>query len=493
MRTKEEIFGNEDPEEVLMNCSPLLGAEGFKNWCEKVHALEIKPFHLEWCNALETKKRVGIFAPTGFGKSTVFVIAYPCWKMWYNQYKQFLITSTSMPQSTELLQRVKQEIMDNELLKELVPDIKYQIWNKTELNTSTKCKMFCKPYGENIKSYHVDYVLCDEAASYKDPSIFFKYVITRATAKKGTVACISTPESEADMMADKLRNNPEWWFKTYSCYDKEGNSIWPERFSNTWLKARETELGGAAFALQYKCDTKTYLDDPDKQPFPFRLIVSNSFPDLRFEKEAELGSVYYAAYDPSFTITGDYHALIIGRKVEDNKIRIARIYRFKSSPEEAEEVIKAAYHLFHFVKLAVDTGSGGGIILNSLIKLNLPCINFPLIHESRNAAFRATIQELHKNNIIIPTSDDCSYTKVMTNVLYNEMTHIMRGKTPSGLPTYVSKTKNDDVAMCFLMLIKLMSDEAPFLPYFRTGDMKDVMKKKLGRDKGSVIRFNIET
>lgn len=493
MRTKEEIFGADDPQEVLMSCSPMIGEEGFKNWCERVHGLQIKPFHLEWIRALETQKRVGIFAPTGFGKSTVFVIAYPLWKMWYNNYKQFLIVSTSMPQSTTLLQRVKQEIMDNELLKELVPDIKYQIWNKTELNTSTKCKMFCKPYGENIKSYHVDYVLCDEAASYKDWSVFFKYVITRATAKKGTVACISTPEGEGDMMAAKLRGNQEWWFRTYSCYDETGESIWPERFSKEWLHAREMELGMAAFSLQYKCDTKVCLDDPDVQPFPFRLVVANSDPKEKFEKEAIPGEIYYAAYDPAFSITGDYHAIIVARKTDD-KIRIARIYRFKSSPEEAEAVLKAMNFKFRPVKLVIDTSSGGVMVMQSLMKLNLPCVAFPFIHESRNAGFRATIQEFHKGTIIIPTSDECSDTKAMTDVLYSELTHIIREKTPRGLPTYVSKTKNDDVAMAFLMLIKTLVDEAPFLPYFRTGTHKEAIKKPNSIKSGDpTTYFNIET
>ena len=106
------------------------------------------------------------------------------------------------------------------------------------------------------------------------------------------------------------------------------------------------------------------------------------------------------------------------------------------------------------------------------------------------------VQELHKGNIIIPTSDQCSETKHFTDILYNEMTHIKKDRTPKGLSTYVSGTKNDDVCMAFLMLIKSMVEEEPFLSYVRVGRYDD--KKVQGRvhfDKvdNSVVRFNIET
>ena len=486
----------------------MFGIQGFKKWAERVHGMHIKQFHLDWINALLTKKRVGIYAPTGFGKSTLFAIAFPLWMMWYKKKLQFLITSTSLPQATDLLKRTKIHIMDNELLKELVPDVKSQVWSKTELSTVTNCHMFCKPNSENIKGYHVDYVLADEAASYKDWDVFFKYVVTRAASKKGIVACISTPEHDNDMMAAKIRDNSEWFFETYSALvndkgepDLDGESIWPERFSTEWLNGKRREIGEAAFALQYQCDTKVNLDDPDKQPFPFRDMVANSYPKLRFETTSIPGAIYYATYDPAFSITGDYQAIAVGRRTSklmgdevDNKIKVCGLYRFKSDPDEARERLRAIYHIFHPVKIAVDTSSGGVYLMQKLLAAHLPCVDFPFKHENRMAGFRATIGELSKRGVIIPCSDKDMETKHKTEVLYNEMTHYVRSKTPSGLSTYKSTTKNDDLSIAFIMLIKTISEEQPFMSYFRTGTkLEATTRKQVKTNRPKVIRFKYET
>lgn len=497
MRTKEEIFNGEDPMQFFLSCHPINGIKGFQKWCERVHDKPIKDFHLNWVkplfDPLKTYKRIAIAAPTGFGKTELFAIEYPCYMMWYNKGWEALVVSTSMPQSRKIIQRLKSEIADNELLIDLKPtDIRK--WSSEEILTSNNCNVACKPLNENVKSYHVNYEFCDEVASYHDRDCFKRWVSTRVGAKKGYLVAVSTFEGPDDLLSELLEN-PEYYHIITSAINEKGESIWPERFPLSFLMQRKLELGDIAFNLQYLSNPNIMADDPERQPFPFRLMVANSDPTARFEVQPIPGGIYYVAYDPAFTITGDYHAVIIARRNEKNKIFISRIYRFKSEPKEAINILNAIYYLYHPIKIMVDTSSGGGMILNDLVIKGLPCVGFPFIHENRNAGFRATVQELHKNNIIIPTSDNCSETKAMTDVLYNEMTHIIRDKTPKGLPTYSSTTKNDDVAMAFLMVIKSIVEEEPFISYFRAGCKEDVIKQIKDKKKfdGSVARFKIET
>ena len=467
MKTYKKIFGTEDPQEALLRWK-----FDFKGFAENVIGLQIKWFHKEWVDLLESKKRTAIFAATGIGKTEVLGIAYPLWKLWYAPKTEFLIVSTSLPQAKGVLDRIKMQILNNELLRELVPNIREQTWSTTEITTVNQGKILCRPLNVNVKSYHVDYVLCDEADSYekKEHDVFFKYVITRAGSKKGNVCCISTPESEQGLMSDKLQSNEEWYVKYYPIMNEKEEPIWPEKFPLAWIKQKRRELGPRAFTLQYMCDIKIPADAMDN-PFPLSLLLDNSDKKLAFEKKYGDG-IYYAFYDPAFSPRGDFNAIVIGKKVEDNIIQIVKIYRFKGSYQEALPILIAAKKLYNYVKLGVDTSSGGRMVLPELAKYGLPCVGYNFTPGNRNEAFKVTSNKMTAHEIIIPIKPEGD-TKIMTDVLFHELTHIELAETPSGLSTYKSKTKNDDVAMAFLMLIKVMCEEQPFLTYLKVSKRRD--------------------
>jgi len=483
MRTLDEIFKGKDQDECLIKWR-----FDFKGWAENVNGLEIKPFHLEWVDLLENYQRVAIKAPTGFGKTEIFGKAYPLWKSFYNEGLWFLIVSNSIPQSTKIIEGNKNEILDNELLQKLIPADRWRFGSKTELDLATKCKILCKPYSENIKGIHVNYVLGDEVSSFKNHDIWFKYVVTRATAKNGVVAAISTPESETDLMA-KLEGIKEYQCRTYPAINEKGESIWPERFSLNWLEVRRREIGEIAFNLQYLCNTKIPAYDSEQQPFPMKIVLPALYPKLRFEKEASDG-IYYIAIDPAFSITGDWSAVTIGKRTPEGKIQIVRMFRTKMD-EQLKEFVAANNSLFHPAKIIIDTSTGGSMILRELAAKNLPMVGFSFIQENRNAAFRATVGAFHSQKIIIPTSEEDMETKTMTDVLVHELTHFMKAETPTRLPTYQSTSQNDDIAMSFIMLIKSISDEQPFISYFRAGDVRKEAKKE--QKEPGVSHFNIDT
>jgi len=485
MRSLDEIFKGENPDDCLIRWG--IGVEGFKGWAENVHGLQIKPFHLEWVWALENCPRVAIQAPTGFGKSEIFSKTYPIWKSFYNENLWFLVVSNSMPQSSKLVEGVKTEILDNELLQKLIPADSWRFGSKTELDFATKCKYLCKPYSENVKGIHVNYVLGDEVSSFKDKMIWYKYVVTRATAKKGSVAAISTPETETDLISDLCRSS-EYWNKIYSAENAKGESIWPERFPTSWLKARKVEIGEIAYNLQYLCNTKIPAYDSEQQPFPMKFVLPVLNPKLRFEKEAGEG-VYYMAIDPAFSITGDWSAVAIGKRTPDNKIQISKLFRTKLD-EQLKEFVIANNSMFHPARIVIDTSTGGSMIMRELTMKNLPMVGFSFVQENRNATFRSVIGALHSQKVVIPTSDEDMETKTMTDVLVHELTHFMRDETPTRMPTYKSTSQYDDTAIAFIMLVKTINDEQPFVSYFRAGDGRKEEKREPSR---STSHFNIDT
>ena len=483
-RTEKEIFGKRDPEKCLIRWK-----FDFKGFAENVLGLHIKPFHLEWVWALENFKRVAIMAPTGFGKTEIFGVSFPLWKSYYAEGLSFLVTSGSIHQSTDIVKSVKNAIVDNEVLQKLIPPDSWRFGSKTELDFANKCRYLCKPYGETIKGVHVNYVLGDEIASYRDQSIWFKYVVTRATAKKGVVAGISTPVSETDLMS-KLFENKQYWSRAYSAI-VDGKSIWPERFSLDWLKLRRHGLGDGAFNLQYLCNTKIPIISDEAQPFNLKRIIPSFRKELKFEKESTEGQ-YYATIDPAFSVTGDWNAVAIGKRRPDKKIQLVSLFRTKLD-DVLRAYIKTAHDKFHFIKIAIDTSTGGSMVLRQMAALNLPVVGFSFVQENRNAAFRATLSNFISGNVIIPTSKKDADTTTMTDVLVHELTHIKLIKTPvTRVQSYTSTSRYDDCAMAFLMLIKIISDAQPFVSYCRTGDAKDRPIKR-EKQKKKLRYFNIDT
>ena len=145
MRSIEQIlkdYGSEDLEALMIECSL-----SFPLFAEVVIGLELADYHLEWFDLIRKYNRVNIIAPRGHGKTEFFGVAYPLWVSLFNKGKQCMIISKSLDQSTAIIQRIKDRMNENELLKHLIPEKTMDTtWRRTELVTTTNCRILCKPY-----------------------------------------------------------------------------------------------------------------------------------------------------------------------------------------------------------------------------------------------------------------------------------------------------------------------------------------------------------
>lgn len=493
MRTKEEIFKGEDPQEFLIRCHPINGIEGFKLFFTRVLGYQMKPFHEEWIGPLcdGIADRIAIAAPTGFGKSSLFGIGYSLWNMWFNNFSgkgswSGLIITTSLPLSKQILQRIKNNILNNELLVEAKPTNTDKSWSKTDIELRNGTSLMCRPLNENVQGYHVNYIFADEVASFHDRSCFFNHVSTRVNSKKGQLAAVSTYENEFDLLHELQALDKYYNVTTSAIVD--GKSIWPERFSYEYLMEKKAELGENGFALQYLSDASMPLDDLT-HPFPLSLLARNSDPNFGFESEKDEGATYYIGYDPAFSYEGDYNAMLLAKQKE-GKIYLCKIKRFKGDPDEAIAIIKGWANKFYPNKVVVDTNSGGSKVLRDMSKFNLPVVGFPFDSGRRWNAFKETISTFHGGDIILPQDESDPETINMMQEFFKEMTHISSEKTPGGKDTFKSHTKHDDIAMAFIMLI----DNIPKVEgstYIKAGRYK--RKKKKAKKKGGIRKFKILT
>jgi len=445
MRTIQEITNGEDQTSFLMKAylNP-------KFWCERVFGLDLADFHEEWLNMISENQRVAIIAPTGFGKTEILGIAYPLWLVWFNTNKEILIISRERDQSTKILERIQKAIEDNELLKQLIPE-KKDTWTKTEINLSTGCKIFCKSYNqkETLKSFHVDYLLCDEAASYEDPSIFFRYISTRVMAKKGKLVCISTPVSIIDLMA-QLLDNEEYTSGRYPCM-KNGNSIWPNRFSNERLAQIKREIGTSSFEREYMCNPRAEEEDA---LYPPNLVTDCFEYNTKFRRETTGGDVIIGC---DFAIASgpraDFDAYIVIEKV-GNVSMIIHGERHKGINIKAKVMrLEELYRNYNPKRMIVDESQVGHAVIEELMSMGIPIEGADFHPNSRNSRLVTLRKVIEEKKLSIPRDKEDPLTMTFTDVLIEELIKFKEIRTKAQTKTYQSTGAHDDTVMALSLAV----------------------------------------
>jgi len=448
----------------------------FKFFCENAltyERLKIAKFHIDWFNYFMTKPRVCIVAPRCSGKTTILGVAFPIWVSLFYRKKQFLIISNSMKQSTLVLEQIVNNILDNEFLAKLKPSERNMSWTKTEINTSTGCKILCKPYSNNVRGEHVNYVLCDEASLYQDTQIFFGAIVSTVKAKKGHIMVIGTPQTHVDLIAqlsDK-KLHPEYFSKVYPAI-KDGKSLWPERYDKDSLSRLLKELGEATFAREYLCS----LEEEGVSAIPFGIIVKGYDKSLSFEPHADGKAAYYTGVDFAMSPKGDYSVFITLKK-EDETLTIVDIKRFRGLTFDAQEnIIRDINMKFRPVKIVLDESTFGKPFVDKLIAEGLPVDGFYFTPDNRNTILKNLTRLFWNERIKIPRSGKHPEEISTTDQLSRELTEFVPDKTPSGNPTYKTLGKYDDCLMAlalacygatmrgqFLSLVKIVKRGEP--PY----------------------------
>lgn len=234
-------------EEFILECSL-----DFGYFVKRVLDMDYEWFHDEWFRAFHNYERSAIIAARGHGKTQMLGVNYALWYTFFHENKKFLIISKTKEQSTSILDELKKTIYNNELLQKLQPDHRSATWTKTEINTSTRCQILCKPYSNTIRGLHVDRALADEVAFYEDKNIFYYVFSPTLNVQKGHLMAISTPQSEGDLIMELYHNN-QYFSKVYPAVDENEDPLWDEQFSKDRLEQIREEIGDLKFNREYKC------------------------------------------------------------------------------------------------------------------------------------------------------------------------------------------------------------------------------------------------
>jgi len=468
MRTKEEILGRMSLVEFNTRC-----LIDFKFFCEKMLGLTtyggIQKFHMEWFRLVQRNKVSIIEAPSGFSKTEIIGVAYPLWIMYTRKKRNILLVSKTIKQAEgNILQRIKNYILDNELLKEvLVPKDAKATWNKQEIRTKNGHWCINVPYNINIKGYRAHIIILDEADSYEDPSIFFEHVLSRIVPG-GKVVLISTPEGPTNLLGMVRSRYPKvGYIKTVAIVDEkgrpkkepleEGKSIWEERFSMEWLMEQREVMGENAFQKNYMCNI---LTDPEDGIFSLKSIYACFDKTYSFSEEVYPEAQYFIGAD--FAVSSgpkaDFDAFVVVEKKDDFLvIKKIETYRGILGPVKVEHLTRLynTYQSNLQTMILADESNMGTLLINDLRARGLTVLPQKFSHQERKKLLQVLANVIESKRLVIPRSPLDPDALDKTDALVEQLIGFVRKKSPNtGSELFLSKASHDDIVMALAMAVK---------------------------------------
>ena len=192
----------------------------------------------EWIHLVYNHRRVNLTAFRSSSKTEIILINQAIHRAFNKKGWEGIMVSNTLGQSTEVLKRTRDAILENEVLRNSLASGKYEAQNKTTLTLKNGSRIRCLPYNNKIRMNHVDWIGMDEIGLYKDHNLMKSAVTPAVNAKQGIIHGVGTPMSKIDLI-HKLRDNKAYISKIYPAITKKVN-LYKQRYPTREIK----KIGG---------------------------------------------------------------------------------------------------------------------------------------------------------------------------------------------------------------------------------------------------------
>lgn len=460
MSELNEIVGDMEITAFLLKCK-----QDFQFFCNNVlndmfKDGGIQPYMMEWFDLMQQNNRVVIFAPRGFGKTTILGVAYPIWLAFTKRNLNIMIVSNSEAQSKRVLALIKSTIENSPLLQEMKPKDFKETWSSKQINTSTGCKLYCRPFTKSIKGERTDFVLMDEASSYEYPELYFDYIVPTMNPD-GKIALISTSDVGSNLMAlieDRNEDNAiGYCVEKYSAI-MNGESIWPSRFPMKRLNEIKIEQGEQFFE-------KNFMNNPFAESgqsiFTAESIRNCSDKTAGFTSEHFGGTIYLGC---DFAIasgpTADFDAYTVVEEIGDmGIIKHGEVHRGLPVPGKVDRIIELVER--YKVDIVIgDESHIGGEVIRQLRQEGIPTEAQSFHSRARNVLLNNLKSLLDSKKIRIPRNPEDLEAKRFTDILEKELISIHeRSSKITNNTALVSTGAHDDTVMSLALAVKKIKKE----------------------------------
>ena len=459
----EEMLGDYDLTTFLFKCK-----QDFSFFCDNVlvnlfKTGGIQNYMKEWFEIIENNPKVYILAARGFAKTTILGVAYPIWLAYTKKNLNIMIVSRSEGQSKRVLEIIKSTIEGNPLLSEMKPQNARDTWSAKQINTTTNCKIFCKPFTKSILGERNDYILMDEADSYEYPELFFDYVVPTLNPG-GKVALITTPDTGTTLGFLIKEKNLDYIQKSYPALDEDGESIWPERFTKENLEKIRKELGESLFQKNFMCNP---LAESGQSVFTAESIRACSdrgigFTTKSFGGEVFMGCDFAIASGP----TADFDAYTIIERVGDEAIlKYAEFHKGFPLPAKVNR-IKELVEKYNVQMTICDQSHIGDVVIKELRFQGLSVEAQQFYPAERTKLLNNLKVVLDNYKLKIPRSIEDDQASRFGDRLEAELLSVVEKTNKSGRTTYSSTGAHDDTVMSLALALKHVNLRREFEDYW---------------------------
>lgn len=385
---------------------------------------------------LHDNRHTVILAARGHSKTHTASVAFPLWMMWRRENPKpferefFIILSASLDQSTDILETIKRNIMDNdELRKVLMPERGLETaWSQSKITTKNGHKVMVAPFGSGIRGRHPTYCISDDVQKREmsNPQYvkdtFFGDVFPVVAAKKGKHIVIGTPMFFDDLFAELQK---PLYFKDYKVLRypaliSNSDGSWkepqfPELYSMKQLENIKSSIPLFMWMREYMLE----ITSSDISLFPYELISKATEVPIYPSRERKH---YFMGCDIAMSEKSgsDYSAFILGYKQRNNPFIIDRIEHFgektaKSSKEQVQ-LIRNLAKMYHFDKIVIEKNAIGMGVVTDLLdtELRYTIVSFNTKHTEKERIFANLEVALRNNKIKLPKDD--RLVKEMINI-----------------------------------------------------------------------------
>lgn len=235
-----------------------------------------QPFHRQWHALLPRKgpARVLVGAPRESAKTTQLAISRVIWELGHNPNLRVKIITATDDLAADIVASIADQIARNPRVRQVFPKLKpasASLWPKPGARANRLVVARESQHKDPSVSGHgvlttgtggrADLIIFDDVVDYRNsvasPTLRGRVaesaleVWINLLGPTGRAVYVATVWHEDDLTM-QLRDNPEWtvWWRP-AREEETGELLWPERWGEEELAAREREIGPRAFARQY--------------------------------------------------------------------------------------------------------------------------------------------------------------------------------------------------------------------------------------------------
>lgn len=323
--------------------------------------LNIPEFHSDIYDDLDDSslKRCVFIAPTGFGKSSTTIFAYPIWLVCYGLASRIILISSTSTFAERKLRDIKTVFESNEMIRSDFGIAPSDTWKSDEIILNNGVQILALGKGSQITGERPDVIVCDDIETEKEAKSeverasldywWYASVLNRP-APDGRIILIGSISHKLAFLNRNFNNEDAqkvWRVKTYAT--KNTRTIWPDKWSDDDLRKKRIELAPfpGIYEALYEADVSQI------QRYAFKRDW------LRFYDVVPQGLTIFTAVDPAIgeQIHNDYTAIVTVGIDVTGKIYVLDCIkkRFNIDSLELFGALFNVYDVFHPVKMGIET------------------------------------------------------------------------------------------------------------------------------------------